>query len=120
MAEKPRWRMSGLLAPEVEDYIYELLPERDPVLQEMEAYAAEHDVPIVGPAVGRLFNLLARVGGAKTVCELGSAIGYSTLWWARAVGEQGRVIYTDGDRKNADEAKRYFDQAGIASRIDIK
>ncbi len=57
---------------------------------------------------------------AKEVFELGSAIGYSTIWWARAVGEGGRVIYTDGDRKNADEARRYFDRAGVAQQITIK
>jgi len=42
--------------------------------------------------------------GATRVFELGSAIGYSTIWWARAVGEAAGVIYTDGDRKKADEA----------------
>ena len=57
---------------------------------------------------------------AKTVFELGSAIGYSTIWWARAVGEGGRVVYTDGDRKNAEEARRYFDRAGVNKQISIK
>ena len=51
---------------------------------------------------------------------MGSAIGYSTIWWARAVGEGGRVIYTDGDRKNADEARGYFERAGVADRITIQ
>ncbi len=51
---------------------------------------------------------------------MGSAIGYSTIWWARAVGEGGRVIYTDGDRKNADEARGYFERAGVADRIAVK
>jgi len=58
--------------------------------------------------------------GAKNVFEMGSAIGYSTIWWARAVGEGGRVIYTDGDPKNAEQARRYFDRAGVAGRIIIK
>jgi len=48
------------------------------------------------------------------VYRTGLAIGYSTIWWARAVGEGGRVIYTDGDRKKADEARRYFDHAGVS------
>ena len=55
----------------------------------------------------------------KTVFELGSAIGYSTIWWAQAVGEKGRVIYTDGDPKNAERARRYFDRAGVSSRITL-
>jgi predicted O-methyltransferase YrrM len=50
---------------------------------------------------------------------MGSAIGYSTIWWARAVGDNGRVIYTDGDRKNADEARGYFERAGVAARITV-
>ena len=50
---------------------------------------------------------------------MGSAIGYSTIWWAKAVGEGGKVHYTDGSRKNADEARRYFQQAGVADRIEV-
>ena len=57
--------------------------------------------------------------GAKTVFEMGSAIGYSTIWWARAVGEGGRVHYTDSDPKNAEKARRYFQRAGVADRITI-
>jgi caffeoyl-CoA O-methyltransferase len=51
---------------------------------------------------------------------MGSAIGYSTIWWARAVGDGGRVIYTDGDRKNADEARGYFERTGLAGKITVK
>jgi len=104
----------------VEKYIYELLPERDEVLREIERQAAKRDIPIVGPAVGRLFFQLAQISRAKTVFELGSAVGYSTIWWARAVGPQGRVIYTDMSEKNAKEARGYFQRAGVADRIDIR
>ena len=113
------WRMGGITVDAVEDYIYSLLPERDEVLVEMEAEAAERNVPIVGPAVARIFEQLALMVGAKTVFELGSAIGYSTIWWARAVGEGGRVYYTDSDPKNAEKARRYFERAGVASRITV-
>jgi predicted O-methyltransferase YrrM len=57
---------------------------------------------------------------AKNIFELGSAIGYSTIWWARAVADGGRVTYTDGDRKKADEARGYFDRAGVSGKINIK
>ena len=107
------WRMGGITVPAVEDYLYSLLPPRDEVLTEIEAQAANRKIPIVGPAVGRILYQLALMIGAKKVFELGSAIGYSTIWWARAVGEDGRVIYTDSDRKNAEEARRYFDRAGV-------
>jgi predicted O-methyltransferase YrrM len=66
-----------------------------------------------------LFQQLVMMTGAKTVFEMGSAIGYSTVWWARAVGEGGRVHYTDSDPKNADKARRYFQRAGVADRITI-
>jgi len=120
LTEKPRWMMQGITSEPVEEYIYSLLPPRDEVLTEMEAAAAKRNVPIVGPAVGRILHQLALISGAKTVFEMGSAIGYSTIWWARAVGEGGRVIYTDGDRKNADEARGYFERAGVADRIAVK
>lgn len=120
MASKPEWRMGGITEGTVEDYLYSLLPPRDAVLAEMEAEAAKRDIPIVGPAVGRLFQQLAMISGAKTVFEMGSAIGYSTIWWARGVGEGGRVYYTDSDQKNCDQARRYCERAGVASRVTFK
>jgi predicted O-methyltransferase YrrM len=74
----------------------------------------------VGPIVGRLLHQLALMIQARNIFEMGSAIGYSTIWWARAVSEGGRVFYTDGDRKNADEARGYFEKAGVASRITVR
>jgi predicted O-methyltransferase YrrM len=96
-----------------------LLPPRDEVLTEMEAEATKRSIPIVGPAVASFFHQLALMTRAKSVFELGSAIGYSTIWWARAVGEGGRVHYTDSDSKNAEQARRYFQRAGVADRIKI-
>ncbi len=117
---KPDWLNYEITTPAVESYLYSILPARDEVLTQIENEAIKRDIPIVGPAVGRLLYQLAVISGAKTVFELGSAVGYSTIWWARAVGEGGRVIYTDGDRKKADEARGYFERAGIADRITIK
>ncbi len=103
----------------VDDYIYSMLPKRDEVLAEMEDYATAHNVPIVGPAVARVLQQLALMINARTVFELGSAIGYSTVWWAQAVGDKGRVIYTDGDSKNAERARGYFKRAGVSNRISL-
>jgi len=117
---KPNWRHYNLAtAGPVDDYLYSMLPKRDEVLTEMEGYASEHNIPIVGPAVARVLHQLALTINARMVFELGSAIGYSTVWWARAVGESGHVIYTDGDPKNAERARRYFDRAGVSSRITL-
>ncbi|HEV2697782.1 MAG TPA: O-methyltransferase [Terriglobales bacterium] len=118
--DKPSWMMHGITSESVDQYMYSLLPQRDAVLAQMESEAAKRNIPIVGPLVGRVLHQLALIHKAKTVFELGSAIGYSTIWWARAVGEEGKVIYTDGDRKNADEARGYFERAGVAHRINIK
>jgi caffeoyl-CoA O-methyltransferase len=117
---KPNWRHYNFttVGP-VDDYLYSMLPKRDSVLVEMEDYAAKNDVPIVGPAVARVLQQLALMIDARTVFELGSAIGYSTIWWAQAVGEKGRVIYTDGDPKNAGRARKYFDRTGVANRIRL-
>jgi len=117
---RPGWRHFDLAtAGPVDDYMYSLLPKREPVLQEMEDYASKHNIPIVGPAVARVLQQLALTINAKTVFELGSAIGYSTIWWAQAVGEKGSVIYTDGDPKNAERARGYFDRAGVSNRITL-
>ncbi len=116
----PNWRHYNFTtAGPVDDYLYSMLPKRDAVLAEMEEYASEHDIPIVGPAVGRVLQQLALTINARTVFELGSAIGYSTIWWAQAVGENGRVIYTDSDTKNAERARGYFSRAGVSKQITL-
>jgi len=117
---KPSWRLYNFTtAGPVDDYLYSMLPRREEVLAEMEDYASQHKIPIVGPAVARVLQQLALMINAERVFELGSAIGYSTIWWAQAVGETGRVVYTDGDAKNAERARRYFDRAGVSGRIKL-
>ena len=111
---------SGYIHDDVEEYLYKLLPERDPVVKEMEDYAEENRVPIIGPAVARLLALLVQVSRAKRIFEMGSAIGYSTVWLARAAGTQGRVFYTDGDPEKAKRAEVYFRMAGVAKRIETQ
>jgi caffeoyl-CoA O-methyltransferase len=112
--------VTPLVAPEVERYVLDLVPERGGVLAEMEAYAAENDVPIVGPAVGTLLEILARSIGAARVFELGSAIGYSTAFFARAVGRDGQVFYTDGSAANAERASGYLSRMDLADRVTLK
>jgi caffeoyl-CoA O-methyltransferase len=110
----------GYIQEDVEDYLYELLPKRDAVVQEIEEYAAKHDVPIIGPAVARLLTLLVQVSGAQRIFEMGSAIGYSTIWLARAAGPKAQVFYTDGNPENARRAQEYFRRAGIAKRVHVQ
>ena len=114
------WRMGGITADPVEDYLYSCLPPRDEILAQMENEAASRKIPIVGPAVGRILYQLAMMIRAKSVFEMGSAIGYSTIWWARGIVPDGRVIYTDGDHLNSVRAKNYFERAGVSDRIRIR
>lgn len=105
---------------DVENYLYELLPARDRIVREMEEYAARHSVPIIGPAVARMLALLVQISGAKRIFELGSAIGYSTVWLARAAGPSAEITYTDSDPDNARRAAAYFKRAGVANRIRVE
>jgi predicted O-methyltransferase YrrM len=112
--------MAGLiLNSNVEKYLDEILPPRDAVLTEMERLAKRRDIPIIGPACARVLYLMAKLIEAERVFEMGSAIGYSTIWWARAVGPRGEVFYTDGDASNARRAREYFERAGVEKRIRI-
>jgi predicted O-methyltransferase YrrM len=105
--------------PKVEQYLLDLLPARDPVQAEMEALAKERNIPIIGPVVGRFLYQLVRLVKAKRIFEMGSAIGYSTIWIARAAGEGATVYYTDGDPANARLAEDYIRRAGVRDRVQI-
>jgi predicted O-methyltransferase YrrM len=111
--------MPGFVDEAVENYMDNLLPARDAVLREMEALARKRQIPIIGPAVGRLLALMVEISGAKRIFEMGSAIGYSTIWLARAAGRGAEVYYTDGDPENVRRAREYFRRAGVASRVHI-
>ncbi len=111
--------MEGFLDPAVEKYMYDILPGRDEVLLEMEEQARQRNIPIIGPAVARVLYQYAKLIKAKRVFEMGSAIGYSTIWLARAVGDGGKVYYTDGSTKNREEALGYIERAGVGDRIEM-
>ena len=112
--------MPNILHEAVEHYLEGLLPPRDLVLTEMEEYARRNHIPIVGPAVARLLSLVTEMTGARRIFEMGSAIGYSTIWLARAAGPRAKVYYTDGDPENARRASEYFRRAGVAGRIKVQ
>lgn len=112
--------MPNILNGPIEAYLMSLLPARDPVITEMEKFARRNNVPIVGPAVARLLSLVIQISGARQIFEMGSAIGYSTIWLARAAGPRAEVYYTDSSSENAARAKEYFRRAGVTKRIRVQ
>jgi predicted O-methyltransferase YrrM len=108
-----------IVNPKIEEYLRNLDPVQDEVLREMEKLGNERGFPIIGPLVGRLIYQLAVIVGAKRVLELGSGFGYSAYWFAKAVGEGGRVIFTELSEKNTSLAKEFFRRGGVDRRIDI-
>jgi caffeoyl-CoA O-methyltransferase len=116
---RPENLRSGYIQDDVEEYIYGLLPERDAVVAEIEEYAAKNRTPIIGPAVARFLTLLLQISGAKRIFEMGSAIGYSTIWLARAAGPDAEIFYSDGNPENARRAQDYFERAGVVKQIKV-
>src|SRR5438270_728052 len=108
--------MDQIVDDDIESYLQHLQRTKDPVLLEMEARATASKFPIIGPMVGRLCQQVAQAIGARDVFEMGSGFGYSTWWFAQAVGPGGRVVHTDGDAKQSAEAKGWLDRAGAARR----
>lgn len=102
----------------VETYIDSLLRPRDAVLARLETDAEERNVPIVGPAVGALLSLLAATARPSRILELGTATGYSALWLLR--GAPGaRLVATEMNPERASEARRAFNDAGVAGRVEV-
>ena len=109
-----------IVDPAVERYLDRMQQPGDAVLQEMGRLGEERGFPIVGPLVGRILEQAARGIGAHTVFEMGSGFGYSTAWFARAVGPQGKVVHTENDRKLSDEARQWLGKANVAGRVDFR
>ena len=80
----------------VDDYIDGLLIDPDPVLEEAIRASAEAGLPSIAvtPAQGKMLHLLARVQGAKRILELGTLGGYSSIWLARALPPEGKLVAT--------------------------
>jgi predicted O-methyltransferase YrrM len=106
-----------IVNPHLAEYLLNVTPDRDHVLEDMEEYARAREFPIVGPLVGRVLYLLAQTRKASRILELGSGFGYSAYWFAKAIGKGGRVICTDGRQENADHAEAYFRRGKIAGKI---
>lgn len=105
---------------QVQDYLIDLIPERETEMQEMERYAQVHDFPIIGPAAGYTCYQIARMIRARSVFELGSGYGYSTAWFARAVKENGGgvVHHTVWDENLSKQATGHLSRLGLDGLIE--
>lgn len=106
---------------DVESWFVDRLPVRDAALDRARARADEAGMPdiAVAPTEGALLAMLARLGGATRVLEVGTLGGYSTIWLARAVGEGGRVVSLEIDPEHAAVARACVDDAGVGDRVEI-
>jgi predicted O-methyltransferase YrrM len=106
-----------ILDEQVEGYIQSLRPERSPVMAEMEHVAERDRVPIVQWETGRFLAALCRAMD-PVVLEVGTAIGYSTLHMAEELVD-GRVITLEMDASRAEQARSFWERAGVSERIQL-
>ncbi|MFJ6215609.1 O-methyltransferase [Streptomyces sp. NPDC092296] len=106
----------------VDQYLTGALVGTDPVLEEALAASDAAGLPAinVSPNHGKLLHLLARVQQARSILEIGTLGGYSTLWLARALPEDGRLVTLEIDPAHAEVARANFERAGLADRIELR
>lgn len=92
----------------------------DEVLREMEAFAAERQIPIVGPVEGAIIqSLVASTTQPRRVLELGTAIGYSTIWLARSLRPGSHITTIEIDSERVAIAREYIQRAGLADQVTV-
>lgn len=103
------------------DYHAQLSRHNDPILLRMEEEARNERFPIIGPAAGKFCYLMARAINAKRIFELGSGYGYSTLWFARAVRENGggEVHHTVWSDSLHNRARANIEEAGYSDLVQF-
>lgn len=107
---------------EVDDYFNALLLGPDEALDAAVEASEQAGLPAIQVAAnqGKLLNLLARLQGARTVLEIGTLGGYSTIWLARALPEGGSVVTLEADPECAEVARRNIERAGLAEAVEVR
>ena len=107
---------------QVDRYLTDLLIPQDAVLEETLRRSEEAGLPSiqVSPNQGKMLSLLARAQGARTILEIGTLGGYSTIWLARGLPPGGRLVTLELSRKHAEVARSNFELAGLAGVIDLR
>jgi predicted O-methyltransferase YrrM len=106
----------------VDRYVTGLLVPSDPVLEAALAANAAAGLPAhdVSPAQGRLLELLARMGGARRILEIGTLGGYSAIWLARALPPGGRLVTLERDPRYAEVARANVARAGLEAVVGVR
>ncbi|RVD55263.1 O-methyltransferase [Mesorhizobium sp. M2D.F.Ca.ET.185.01.1.1] len=114
--------MSSKTWTAVDDYIVSSLFEADPALDAVLKVNREQGLPAidVSAAQGKLLSLLVRVRGAKRVLEVGTLGGYSTIWMARGLPADGKVVTLELDPHHAKVARSNFERAGVSGKVDLR
>ena len=113
--------MSQKLWSAVDNYIAEIVIPHDPVLDAVMQAATDAQLPAinVAPNQGKLLYLLVRLRGAERVLELGTLAAYSTIWMARALPKNGRVVTVESDPKHAEISRANIALAGLSSTVQL-
>ena len=106
----------------VDEYVSDVLVQADPAIEAaMEAIEAAGLPPIsVSPAMGKFLNLLTRIHRVRKVLEIGTLGGYSTLWMARGLQPDGRIVTLESDPKHAEVARANLARAGVGHLVDVR
>lgn len=106
----------------VDQYITDLLVPSDPALEAALEASAAAGLPAinVAPNQGKLLEILARLTGARAILEIGTLGGYSTIWLARALPADGRLITLEADPKHAEVARANIARAGLAASVEVR
>jgi predicted O-methyltransferase YrrM len=101
------------------DHFQRFLPRDGGLMDELERSSLERDVPIIGPSVGRLLQVIVMATGARKVLELGTANGYSTIFIAQALLPGGMITTMEWSASLAEEARINLRQAGVEDRVEV-
>lgn len=111
--------MGAIVPDAIERYLADLNSATDPLLKEIAARGQERGLPLVDAEVGALLRVLTTAAAAKHALEIGTAVGYSGIWIARALPQDGMLITLEMDGERAREARDNFERAGLANRVSI-
>jgi predicted O-methyltransferase YrrM len=106
----------------VDEYFGARLVPEDEALQAALRVSEEAGLPPIGvaPNQGKLLQLIAQIQGARRILEIGTLGGYSTIWLARALPDDGRLVSLEADPAHADVARRNLAHAGLAGRTEVR